>query len=106
MKKFLSFILLVFTFISLVGCGKVSSVSNNNGFTQDKAIYMVIKTHSEFPSNNVDILTKKLSTGGEAGTTANVKFTTNILKSSGNAYTVTLTKDWGITVNRIYVKSF
>ena len=105
MKKTLSFILLVCIFISLVGCGKVSSVSNSNEFTQDKAISMVIKDHSEFPSNNVDTLTKKLPTGGPPGTTANVKFTTNIEKSSGDVYTVTLTKDWGITVNEKYVKS-
>ena len=105
MKKTLSFILSVCIFISLAGCGKISSVANNNKFTQDKAISMVIKDHSEFPSNNVDTLTKKLPTGGPSGTTADVKFTTNIEKSSGNAYTVTLTKDWGITVNGKYVKS-
>lgn len=106
MKKTLLFTLLVCIFISLVGCGKVSSVSNNNEFTQDKAIHIVIKDHSEFPSNNVDTLIKKLPTGGPSGTNADVKFTTNIEKSSGNAYTVTLTKDWGITVNGKYVKSF
>ena len=106
MRKTLSFILLVCIFISLVGCGKVSSVASNNEFTQDMAISMVIKDHSEFPSNKVDILTKKLPTGGPSGTTADVKFTTNIEKSSGDVYTVTLTKDWCMTVNRKYVKSF
>jgi len=105
MRKTLSVIVLVCIFISLVGYGKTSSAANNNGFSEVKAISMVIKDHSEFPSNKVDILTKKLPTGGPSGTTADVKFTTNIEKSSGNTYTVTLTKDWGITVNGKYVKS-
>jgi hypothetical protein len=105
MKKTLSFIVFVYIFISLVGCEKTSSVANNNEFSQDKAISMVIKDHSEFPSNNVDTLIKKLPTGGPSGTTADVKFTANIERSSGNAYTVTLTKDWGITVNSKYIKS-
>jgi hypothetical protein len=66
---------------------------------------MVTKDYPDFPSNQTDIFTKKLPTGGKSGATANVKFTTKVEKSSESSYIVTLIKDWGITVNGKYVKS-
>ncbi|MDP4144953.1 MAG: hypothetical protein Q8936_10810 [Bacillota bacterium] len=105
MRKILFFVFSIFILISLAGCNQTSS-ANNNVLSQDEAITMVIKDHPEFPSNKVDTLTKKLPIGGPSGTTADVKFTTNIEKSSGNAYTVNLIKDWGLTVKGKYIKSY
>lgn len=104
MRKILFFIFSVLILISLAGCVQTSSTSNK-GFSEDEAISMVIKDHPEFPSNKIDTLTKKLPTGGPSGATADVKFKTNIEKSSEDAYNVTLIKDWSITVNGTYVKS-
>jgi hypothetical protein len=104
MRKILFFIFSVLILISLAGCIKTSSASSK-GFSEDNAISMVIKDHPEFPSNKVNTITKKLPIGGPAGTTADVKFKTNIEKFSGDAYNVILVKDWGITVNGTYVKS-
>jgi hypothetical protein len=70
------------------------------------AVLKVIKDHSDFPSDPSIIVTKKLPTGGPYGSTANVKFTTEAQKINGTTYTVTLTKDWGITVNGKYAESF
>jgi hypothetical protein len=67
---------------------------------------MVIKDHPDFPLNLHDTITKKLPTGGPQGSTAEVKYTTAIEKTGESVYTVTLTKDWGITVNGKYAKSF
>ena len=53
-----------------------------------------------------DNISKKLPTGGYEGATTNVKFTTKAQKNGEATYLVTLTKDWGITVNGKYVKSF
>jgi hypothetical protein len=104
MRKILFFIFSVLILISLVGSVQTSSTSSKE-FSEDEAISMVIKDHPEFPSNKVDTITKKLPIGGPPGAAADVKFKTNIEKSSGDAYNVTLIKDWGITVNEIYVKS-
>lgn len=48
---------------------------------------------------------KPQHSGGEQGATANVKFTTKVDKVGESTYVVTLTKDWGITVNDKYAKS-
>lgn len=79
---------------------------SHNTFDEAKAISMVIKDHQDFPSNPSETVTKKLPTGGPQGTTANVKFITKVEKVGESTYVVTLTKDWGITVNGKYVKSF
>lgn len=82
----------------------------NNALTQNfdeaKAIATVIKDHPDFPSGPSDTISKKLPIGGKQGATANVKFTTKIDKAGESTYVVTLTKDWGITVNGEFVKSF
>lgn len=44
--------------------------------------------------------------GGKQSSTAKVKFTTEVEKSSGSSYVVTLTKDWGFSVNGKYAKSY
>lgn len=75
-------------------------------FSETDAISMVIKEHPDFPANPSLIITKKLPIGGKVGTTANVKFTTKIEKAGDTAFKVTLTKDWGITFNGTYIKSF
>lgn len=110
MKKIISFITATFICISLVGCAKgPSTVSNNidnNTFDEAKAISTVVKDHPDFPSSQSDTITKKLPTGGPAGATANVKFTTKVEKTAESTYVVTLTKDWGISVDGKYVKSY
>ena len=68
MKKIASFITSVCFCISLVGCAKTSStVSNNIGNTtlnESKAITMVVKDNTDFPSNQSDTIIRKLPTGG------------------------------------------
>ncbi|MBZ9687488.1 hypothetical protein G9F72_014245 [Clostridium estertheticum] len=110
MKKIVSFITTVCICISLTGCAKsLLTVSNNiskNTFDEAKAILMVVKDHPDFPSSQSDTITKKLPTGGPQGTTANVKFTTKVENAGESIYEVTLTKDWGISVNGKYAKSY
>lgn len=107
--KFTLFTMLIFLcFIGFVGCKSAAKVSenNSNGFTQAEAIDESVKNHPEFPTNPNDTITKELPTGGPAGSTAKVKYTTKVQLSSKGSYLVTLTKDWGITVKGTYVKSF
>jgi hypothetical protein len=110
MKRIVVFLYSIFICVSLVGCSNNASAQinsmNHSTFDEAKAISMVIKDHSDFPSNPTDIVAKKLPTGGMEGATANVKFTTKVVKGSEAIYVVTLTKDWGITVNNKYVKSY
>ena len=105
MKKIVSFITSVCICISLVGCVKSSSAVSTNTFNEAKAIEMIVKDHTDFPSSKSKTITKRLPTGGPVGTTANVKFTTKVEKVSASTYVVTLTKDWGISVNGKYAKS-
>ena len=102
---FLIFFVFVLIVISLIGYIEATS-ANNEKFSEERAISMVIKDHPEFPSNKADTITNKLPIGGKSDTTVDVKFKTSIEKSLGDVYNVTLTKDWGITVNGTYVKSF
>lgn len=78
----------------------------NEPLDKAEAISLIIKERPDFPANPKDVITKKLPTGGPQGTTANVKFTTMVEKVGESTYTVTLIKDWGITVNGKYAKSF
>jgi len=105
MKKVVLLITSVCLCISLLGCAKGNNIANST-FDENKAISMVVKDHPEFPSSQSDTITKKLPTGGPQGTTANVKFTTKVEKASEYTYVVTLTKDWGISVNGKYAKSY
>jgi len=109
MKKIVAFISSICICSSLVGCTNNGSAQTNishNTFDEGKAISMVIKDHPDFPSNPSDTETKKLSTGGPKGSTANVKFTTKVEKDGEAIYVVTLAKDWGVTINGKYVKSY
>lgn len=105
MKKIILFITSICICISLVGCAKNSSTMSNNKFNESEAISMVVKSHPDFPPNQEDTLIKKLPTGGPDSSTANVKFSTKVEKSSENVYVVTLIKDWGLSVNGKYAKS-
>lgn len=80
--------------------------SNKEPFSEAEAISMVIKEYTDFPTNPTNIITKKLPIGGPQGATSNVELTTKVEKAEGSTYIVVLTKDWGITVNGKYVKSF
>jgi hypothetical protein len=109
MKKIISLITFVCVCISIVGCVKNSSIASNNvgnnTFDEGKAISMVIKDHLDFPTRPSDTLSKELPTGGPQGSIAKVKFTTKVEPYGKDTYLVTLTKDWGITVNGKYAKS-
>ena len=84
----------------------ISNIKSDDTFDESKAISMIINDNPDFPSNPSDTITKKLSIGGPKGTTANVNFTTKVEKIDETTYSVTLIKDWGITVNGKYVKSY
>lgn len=112
MKKTIKFTMtIMLLFVCLIcfsGCRFATKVTenNSNGFSQAEAINESIKNHPEFPTNPNDTITKELPTGGPSGSTAKVKYTTKVESSGKDSYLVTLTKDWGITVNGTYVKSF
>lgn len=112
MKKTIKFYLLailLFTFaVSFAACKNDSKKSNSNpnNFTEAKAITEALKNHPEFPVNSNTTITKDLTIGGPQGSTAKVKFTTNAEACAKDEYLVTLTKDWGFSVNGTYVKSF
>lgn len=87
--------------ISFIGFEKT-----NNSFDENKAISKVVKYYPDFPSNPDDTFTQKIFIGGRyPGIMANVHFSTQVEKCTGSSYIVTLTKDWGITVNGTYAKS-
>lgn len=77
---------------------------DNNTFDETKAISMALKEHPDFPSSQSDTITIE-PTGGNYNATENVKFTTKVEKVKESTYEVTLTKDWGISVNGKYAKS-
>lgn len=112
MKKTLKFTILIMMifvcFINFEGCKSVTQVSKNNSnrFSQAEAIAESVKKQPDFPANPNDTIIKELPTGGPPGSTAKVKYTTKVESSGKNSYLVTLTKDWGITVNGTYAKSF
>ncbi|MHB8061059.1 MAG: M56 family metallopeptidase [Ruminiclostridium sp.] len=74
--------------------------------TQDEAILIVLKDHTGFPASTSDKITLKLPIGGPEGSTVNVTFATSVEEAGEKTYIVILTKDWGLTVNGTYVKSF
>lgn len=114
-KKFIIFFCLIvlgvgsyyaYTYFNSRDNNAISNKSNDNVFDETKAISMIIKDHADFPSNPSDTIVKKISIGGRSHTdTTDVKFMTEVQKDGESAYIVTLTKDWGITVNGKYVKS-
>lgn len=106
MKKAISCIISVCICLSFIGCAKSSSTASDGTFDEAKAISMVVKDYPDFPLNQSGVITKKLPTGGPPGTTAEVKFTTKVEKSSSATYMITLTKDWGISVNGKYALSY
>lgn len=74
------------------------SYSNGAIFTEAEAIAKAIKDHPEFP----DKAGVKETTGeirGKSVAQVPVQLETKIEKNGGNAFTVTLTKTWGMTVN-------
>lgn len=91
---------LVFNSASVRGTDEHGSV-----FSAADAVSKVIREHPDFPYNTGKVIIEKLPTGGPSGTTANVKFTTKVRNSGKERYIVTLTKDWGITVNGKYAIS-
>ena len=108
MERIVTFISVICICISFVGCAKSTPIQSNiqqKSFDQAQAVVMVVKNHPDFPFSPSDTKIEKLPTGGPQGTTADVKFTTAVMKVGDTAYIVTLTKDWGITVNGKYVKS-
>ena len=107
-KFYLFILLLIACLVSFAGCKYTAKTSDKNAnvFSKSEAIAELVKNHSEFSVNPNDTVTMELPTGGPSGSTANVKFTTKVEPSGKDAYVVTLTKDWGITVNGVYVKSF
>ena len=107
--KFNLFIVLLFICLtSFAGYKYVSKASDNNldSFSQAEAIAVSVKNHPEFPINPNVTVTKELPIGGPSGSTAKVKLTTKVELSGKRTVLVTLTKDWGITVNGTYAKSF
>lgn len=82
-----------------------SSISTKE-FSEADAISKLIKEHPDFPVKSSEVIIKKLPTGGPSGTTANVMFSTSIENIEKGTYAITLTKDWGITVNGKYAKSY
>ena len=104
MKKLLKIIL---PGVAILICLLVLIICNDrNSFSQAEAIAEVIKIHSDFPSKPNRTVIKTLGTGGPSGSTAKVKFTTTVKLVEKNGYLVTLTKDWGFTVNGNYAKSY
>lgn len=85
---------------------QLMQILSKEPISEGEAISMIVKDYPDFPVNPSDIITKKLPTGGPQGTTANVRFTTKAEKVGESTYEVTITKDWGITVNGKYAKSF
>jgi len=83
---------------------KISNI-NSKTFNEKSAIAKVIKTHKDFPSNSKDTIIRKLVIGGPKDATTNVKFSTQVEKLKNNHYKITLNKDWGIIINKKYVKS-
>lgn len=67
-------------------------------FDEAEAIAKVVKDHPEFP-DKAGVREDKEETGGPKGSKASVKFETKVVKNTDNAFTVTLTKTWGMTVN-------
>lgn len=112
MKKIFIFnlitILLFACTICFVACNNDSKASKSspNGFSETEAIAKAVKNHPEFPTNSNDVVIKNLPYGGPQGSTVKVRFTTKVEALEKDTYLVTLTKDWGITVNGTYVKSF
>lgn len=75
-------------------------------YDRNEAILMAIKDHPGFPASTSGKTTWKLPIGGPKGSTADVTFATSAQKTEDQIYIVTLTKDWGLTVNGTYVKSY
>lgn len=107
-KLTLFIVLLSVCIISLAVCKYVFKASDDNldSFGQAEAITESVKNHPEFPINPNDTVIKELPIGGPSGSTAKVKFTTKAELYGKRTFLVTLTKDWGITVNGTYAKSF
>ena len=83
-----------------------TTTATNQKFSEADAISKLIKEHPDFPVKPSEVIIKKLPTGGPSGTTANVMFSTSIENIEKGTYAITLTKDWGITVNGKYAKSY
>lgn len=111
MKKVL---ISIFILVFIIGTGafvlkseSVRSADNSsNVFSTSEAVSKVVSEHPDFPYNTNKAIIKKLPIGGPPGTAANVKFTTKVKSAGKEQYIVTLTKDWGITINGKYARSF
>lgn len=80
--------------------------SYSEPLSESEAISMVIKDFPDFPAVPNSPIIKRFTTGGPPGASVNVKFITGVERIEGSAYMVTFTKDWGLTVNGKYVKSY
>lgn len=98
----------LFTMSNNLTKNNINNDSNINAkkFSEGDAISKLNKEHPDFPTSPSEIITRQLPTGGPRGTTANVKFSISVENIEKETYKITLTKDWGITVNGTYVKSF
>lgn len=104
MKKILKIIML--TILILVYSLVLIACNSRNDFSEAEAITKAVKIHAGFPINPDDTITKELPIGGPQGSTAKVKFTTKVELVEKDTYLVTLTKDWGFSMNGTYVKSY
>ncbi|MDV3427508.1 MAG: hypothetical protein LIR50_10795 [Bacillota bacterium] len=107
--KFNLFIVLLFVFLtSFIRYKYAPKASDNNldSFSQTEAIAVSVKNHPDFPISPNYTVIKELPIGGPSGSTAKVKFTTKVELYGKRTFLVTLTKDWGITVNGTFIKSF
>lgn len=105
MKKSIKISLVIILILIVTLTTALFAQQNKSSFDKTQAISMVIKDHPDFPSNPSDVISKKLPTGGKMGSTADVKFTTEVNKTEESSYMVILSKDWGLSVNGKYVKS-
>lgn len=85
---------------------ELTETSYREPLTQEEAISILKDNYPDFPSSTGDMISKELPIGGLKGAKADVKFSTAVKKIDEYRYEVTFTKDWGITVNGRYTRSF
>lgn len=89
------------------GCGKAPGAARSGvRLTQAQAVAEVARLRPDFPAQAGKTVEKRQPVGGSSGSTALVKYRTDVSQSASNACTVTLTKDWGFSVGGTYVSSW
>ena len=86
-------------------CNYKPTSKASKAFSPMQAIAKVIKNNPDFPLSPSEIKTKAYQFGPVGGS-INVKFTTKVESFGKDTYLVTLTKDWGMTVNNVYAKRY